>query len=200
MGEKVQEWLLGIVTGEKGRIVWAIVIILFLLAVIVYPYIDANFLYYDRLEKRIDNLQKLISISGNTIENNDALKAEFQGILNEIEDAREKTLINVTTENDSAEDQSTKFLGGSILFFVVGFFMIFQHQKGQKFTFKQFITVNIPASILCAVFGIIMGYIFTLFPTLWSTWINFFLAPVLELFVLWLFFGTSKKTTPANNP
>lgn len=137
MGEKVQEWLLGVITGDKSRIIWAIVIVLFFLAVIVYPYIDANFLYYDRIEKRIDNLQRLIALSGETLEDNDDLRAEYCSILGEIEEARAKTLSSATAAKDSTEEKQLKFIGGALLFAIVGVYMIFQHKKGEKFTIKK---------------------------------------------------------------
>lgn len=46
MGEKILSWFERIVTGEKRRWFFAAVIVAIILGVIVFPYIDANFLYY----------------------------------------------------------------------------------------------------------------------------------------------------------
>ena len=50
--DKLIELLVGVVTGKKSGIFWTVLIFLLIAVVIVYPYIDANFLYYDRIEKR----------------------------------------------------------------------------------------------------------------------------------------------------
>ena len=41
--EKIFDWLVGIASGPKSRTFWAIMIIAFVLTIIVFPYIDANF-------------------------------------------------------------------------------------------------------------------------------------------------------------
>lgn len=53
MGEKILDWFAKIATGEKRRWFFAALIIVAILGIIVFPYIDANFLYYNRIEKRI---------------------------------------------------------------------------------------------------------------------------------------------------
>ena len=59
MGEKILSWFERIVTGEKRRWFFAAVIVAIILGVIVFPYIDANFLYYLFIFPRLD-LQKSI--------------------------------------------------------------------------------------------------------------------------------------------
>lgn len=55
----MNEWIelfTKIITGEKSRYFWVGLIVVAILAIIIFPYVDANILYYDRIEKRIDNL------------------------------------------------------------------------------------------------------------------------------------------------
>lgn len=112
MGEKVLDWLGKILTGPKSRIFWAIVIVALVIGIIVFPYIDANFLYYGRIEKRIDNLTSLVEVSGTSLEENEALYAEYLSILDEMETAREKALSNATNSQDTVHDRRMKFLQG----------------------------------------------------------------------------------------
>ena len=92
MGEKVLDWLGKIITGPKSRFFWAFIIVALVIGIIVFPYIDANFLYYDRIEKRINNLQALVELAGTPLQENEALNAEYESILEEMETAREKAL------------------------------------------------------------------------------------------------------------
>lgn len=64
MGEKIFDLVKSLATGKYSKIFWVILIIIVVLAIIVFPYIDANFLYYSRIEKRIDNLNNLVLLSG----------------------------------------------------------------------------------------------------------------------------------------
>ena len=64
MTDKIAEWIEKLATGKKARIFWAIVIALIVALFILFPFIDANLLFYNRIETRINNLEKLVSISG----------------------------------------------------------------------------------------------------------------------------------------
>ena len=103
--DKLWELLVNVITGRRSRIFWAVVIVLVVFVVIVYPYIDANFLYYDRIEKRIDNLQKLVELTGTPLEENEELNKEYLSIVAEMETAREKALSNATNDQDSKRDK-----------------------------------------------------------------------------------------------
>ena len=191
MGELI-ELLTKIVTGEKSRLFWAILIIVAILAVIVFPYIDANFLYYDRIEKRIDNLKNLVELTGKSLEENEALSKEYEGILEEIEIAREKALSNATKKEDSRHDRLVKFCSGAILWILLAMVMPFAKKKGEKRTVKQFLN-NILAATFCLAIGTFAGYIFIFVPTLGSVEVNAILAPILQLIVLWLIIETPKR-------
>lgn len=71
MGEKVLDWLGKIITGPKSRFFWAFIIVALVIGIIVFPYIDANFLYYDRIEKRINNLKALVELAGTPLQENE---------------------------------------------------------------------------------------------------------------------------------
>ena len=113
MGEKILSWFERIVTGEKRRWFFAAVIVAIILGVIVFPYIDANFLYYNRIEKRIDNLTNLVNLTGVPLEENEMLYEEYLSILEEVKTARENALFGSGKAEDSRTDRMWKFAGGA---------------------------------------------------------------------------------------
>ena len=52
---------------------------------VLFPYIDANFFYYQRINDRIDILQKISEIDTDAIAENPVLATEYEHILSEIE-------------------------------------------------------------------------------------------------------------------
>lgn len=192
MGEKVLEWLHRIITGPQSRIFWAIVIIAIIIAVVVYPYVDANYLYYSRIEKRIDNLQDLVELSGSSIEESEELNAEYQSILDELGVAREKNLSSATFREDTIEELRIKFFTGAGLFYFVALIVLVSKQKTEKWTFKR-IATNFCSMALCLGIGTLIGWIFTMIPTLGTVEINGLLAIVVEIFVVYLIFTKPSK-------
>ena len=71
----VKDIFLNILKDSKNykKIAW-IFIIGILLLVVLYPIIDANFLYYKRVSNRIDILENVSKIDENKINQNDKLK------------------------------------------------------------------------------------------------------------------------------
>lgn len=192
MGEKILSWFEKIVSGEKRRLFFAFLIIVVILGIVVFPYIDANFLYYDRIEKRIDNLSSLVSLSGEPLENNEILHEEYLSILEEMKTARENSLFDGGKVENSKHDLAWKFAGGAILWVVVAIVLAFPKKKGERRPLKQWIN-NIAAVFFCLVIGAILGSIFVYIPTIGSVELNFVLSPVLQIIILWLILDSPKK-------
>ena len=192
MGEKILSWFEKIVSGEKRRLFFAILIIVVLLGIVVFPYIDANFLYYDRIEKRIDNLSSLVSLSGEPLENNEILHEEYLSILEEMKTARENSLFDGGKVENSKHDLAWKFAGGAILWVIVAIVLAFPKKKVERRPLKQWIN-NIAAAFFCLVIGAILGSIFVYIPTIGSVELNFVLSPVLQIIILWLILDSPKK-------
>ena len=53
----------------------------------------------------------------------------YDSILKEIESAQDKSIINITSVNDSKEDKNIKFISGGFLFWVVSIFVLFAKNK-----------------------------------------------------------------------
>lgn len=187
MGDKILVLLEKVITGPKSRFFWALIVVTIIIGIIVFPYIDANFLYYDRIEKRINNLYTLVQLTETSLQENEALNAEYQSILDEMEAAREKALFNATNSKDTEYDYKVKFFAGAGLWYIVGFILLF-NKKNEKISFRKIIT-NIFSTVICLTIGSAIGWLFALVPTLGATWINAILTIVLQVFVLWLLIG-----------
>lgn len=191
MGEKILGWLEKIATGEKRRIFFAVLIVLVILGMIIFPYIDANFLYYSRIEKRIDNLTSMVELTSRPIEQNEILYAEYCSILEEMSGARENSLFGNENVIESRKINFIKFLGGSILWIIVGMVMIFNKKKGERFSFKLLMN-NLLASIVCLIIGGVLGYAFLNVPTIGKGIFNFIFAVVAEIVVICLLVDSPK--------
>lgn len=190
--DKLLELLVGVVTGKKSGIFWTVLIILLIVVVIIYPYIDANFLYYDRIEKRIDNLQKLVELTGEPLFENEDLNKEYLSILNEMEAAREKALSHATSRGDSLHNRRVKFFAGASLWYIVAFAVLFSRKKAEKWSFKKILN-NFCSAILCLGIGSGIGWVFTLIPTLGIVEVNAVFTIIIEIVILWLLIEQPKK-------
>lgn len=200
MGETIFKWLEKVITGPKSRYFWAFAIIALVAGVIVFPYIDANFLYYDRIEKRINNLQDMIELAGGSLEDNESLKAEYNSILEELETAREKALSNATNKVDTPRDRQIKFLAGAVLFYIVAVIVLFSKDRNERLSLKKFLN-NLLAALLCIVIGSGVGWIYTLFPTFVTSELTATLGFVVEVVFLWLVIEQpKKKSTTGEEP
>ncbi len=194
MGEKIFDLISKIATGEKRRVFWATVIVVLIVFIIVFPYIDANFLYYSRMEKRLDNLSKLIEISGETINDSPELDAEYQSILEELTRARERTIFaNITSSEEQGTDFCVKFVSGGFLFGVVGIVGLFTRNKKTKMTFSLFLKNNLTIFLACSLVAVFFAFIFSKIPTLGVVWVNAILSPVVQIVVLYLLMQPKKE-------
>ena len=194
MKEKIFDFVRQLATGEKRRPFFAIVIILFIVLMIVFPYVDANFLYFSRIEKRLDNLGKLVEISGYSINDAPELLDEYQSILSEVSSAREKNIIGGLSKADThGTDYWTKFIGGGFLFALVGIIGLFSKNKGLKMTCSLFLKNNFTIFILCSVMAAIFAFIFAHIPTLGAAWLNAILSPVIQLILVYLLLQPPKN-------
>ena len=185
MGEKIIALLEKMATGKKNRIFWAVVIMLAIISVMAYPRIDASLLFYNRIETRVENLQKLASVSGGTVSEDDALRAEYEDILADMAEARERAEMKEIVEKDSDFERNVKFWSGAFLGSVLAAWaFFFTKNPNGKMTFRFFLTNNVAIALLCIIVAFVSGMICIYIPTLWTVWLNAFLAPILQ-FIFW---------------
>lgn len=195
--EKILGWIEKLATGKKSRVFWAFVLVLAFIVVMAYPYIDANFLCYDRIEKRLSNLEKLVSISGQTIYENEALNAEYNSILTEVEDSQAKHITLYASNKESKFDYWVKVIGAGALWFIVAFVSLFSKDNNKKLTLKIIFKKNIWIFFFCMFIGLLLGWLLAKIPVIITPWINAIVYIVAEIMVLYLLM-TPKKSQKAN--
>ena len=192
MGERSFDLLKGLATGNKSKKFWGALIVIFIIVLIVFPYLDANFFYYNRIEKRIDNLTSIVELNDDKIHKNQGLLLEYESIIREINDANQKSLNTFNNSTDNEFDFWAKAISGGLLFAIVGIIGLFK-KNNTKMTFSVFFKNNFLIFIVCSLFAVILSFIFSKIPTLGNVWVNVIAAPIVELIIIYLFTKSNNK-------
>ena len=163
------------------------------LTLILYPYIDANILVYGRIEKRIEILDKVTKLDTKVISSNAFMQQEYESILKELGEARDKFITNIANTNDTSEDKKIKFISGGILFWIVSFFVLFSKNRNTSSKLKKVFN-NIVSTALCVGFGYVLAVVGRSIPTFFNVWINVIAFPVVQIVIVALLvYGTKDK-------
>ena len=195
MPDKIAEWIEKLATGKKARVFWAVVIAILIIFIIAFPFIDANLFFYHRVETRIDNLEKLVTISGVTVTDEPALYAEYQDILQDMGTARDNAVLNLSFDGLVRTDTKIKFWSGCIIGIMLMLAGLFGKKPAGIGRFRYFIANRIPTIFIGGLIGLVFGYLFTYIPTLGSPWVNAIIGPVVQFVFLDLLLSTPKKKT-----
>ena len=182
-----------IATGKKAKLFWAVILVAFILFLVLYPYIDANFLIYNRIHKRIEILEKLTDLDTTKISTNANLQSEYDSILTEIVSAQNKSFGSITNNVDTSTNQNIKFVSGGILFWFISIILLFSKNNQDGF-FKKIFNKFL-STILCVAIGYILALIGKNIPTFINVWINAILFPIIQI----TFFGLLVYGTQGNN-
>lgn len=162
----------------KNPKLYAMLVILIIITAIIFPYIDANFFLYNRIEKRVDILQSLSDIDTGKVAQFPALQEEYDAILSEMEKQRELSILGTISPEQNVNNISLfKFLSGAALAWIIALFVPFMN------TFKDKKS-KVLAFLLIMVFGGILGGVGFIIPTIFNPWINYVGYPILQLIVL----------------
>lgn len=183
MVEKVFDIIKDNLKNPKLYIALLTIIVVILL---LFPYIDANFFYYNRVEKRIDILKAISDIETEKVENNSILKAEYENILEEISKQKEGSVGSVFITNNTSRVCRYKFLTGAILAWLVGVLCLFI--KMDK------VSQRIVGGLFFAILGCLLGYISTLIPTIIEPKCNYILMPILQLVLFGVLVTNNKNS------
>lgn len=85
--------------GMNKRKLGIIVIILFVFILILFPFIDTNFFYANRIKNRINILQEITQLDMNKINENEKLLNEYESILNEINESDNNYINKILNNN-----------------------------------------------------------------------------------------------------
>lgn len=180
-----------VINEKKGFkvIAWSFVILI-IIAIIFYPIIDANFLYFNRTNKRIEIIQKIISIDEQDIKRDKRIEDEYNSILDDMNNQRDNYISNIFQKENNKGKNIAKFLAGSWLFILVGIIMPFTKDKknGKRLTLN-----NIMAGILCLVIAGIIGFICIKIPNIINFSVNIVLYLIVIIFLTYTIATSGKK-------
>lgn len=172
---------------KKPRL-WIGIVMVVLCFVLLFPYIDSNFFYFPRIEKRIDVLEKVMDLDEAKINSSQAYKNEYQSILQEIEQQNERSVNSVMNrvtvfENSIITSEKgngwIKFFSGAGLCLLVTicipFMDTFEKQSDKIFTF-----------LLLFAISIFMGVIFRIIPVIFTPMVNYIGVPLLQIIIVLL--------------
>ena len=173
--ELIVSWIQQNFKNPKLYAIFAAVIVVIAL---VFPYIDANFFFYNRIEKRVNILHSLSGIDMGKVSQYPALQEEYDAIISEIEKQRELSISNVISmEQTTSNIPLFKFLSGGALAWIitlcVPFMNTFKDKKTKVITFFSL-----------ALIGGILGGVAYIIPTIFNPWVNYIACPVLQLIIL----------------
>ncbi len=180
------------VVNEKKSfklIAWTF-IILMILAIIFYPIIDANFLYYNRTNKRIEIIQKIVSIDEKDIKRDSRIEEEYNSILSDMNTQSNNYISNIFQRETNKGRNISKFISGSWLFIIIGLIMPFTLDKNKG---KRFTVNNIMSGILCIAIGGIIGFVCYKIPNIINFVVNMILYQIILIFLAYTIATSSKK-------
>ena len=168
----------------------AVILMIIILGLILFPYFDANFLVFDRIAKRIDNLDKISKIDLVVINQNPLLLNEYENIMSEINNIQTHSIAMVITQSNDPSVYNIKFASGGIVFWLLAVFYLVSKSTAET---------SFPNKIFGIVFLLILGwcfaYIATLIPTFGNIWVNTLLFPIILITIMGLLvYGFQEKS------
>ena len=108
-----------------------IVIVVFVSVLILFPFIDTNFFYSNRIKNRIEILQKITELDMDKINQNENLMKEYNSIVKEITES-DNNYINKVLNNNENDNTIGKFISGGTLWWLLGIVVLFFYNKFNK--------------------------------------------------------------------
>ncbi|MBQ6323444.1 MAG: hypothetical protein IJI22_01280 [Bacilli bacterium] len=161
------------------------VIIAFVSILILFPFIDTNFFYANRIKSRIDILQKITELDMDKINQDKNLAKEYERIVKEINES-DSNYINKVLNNNKNAHTIGKFISGGILWWLLGIIVLFFYNVFNKEDNKKGKNwgTRIAGFILCAIIGGLIGLICSIIPTIFNIWVNYIIIPILVLVLM----------------
>ena len=181
--------------GMNKRKLGVIVIVLFVFILILFPFIDTNFFYANRIKNRINILQEITELDMNKINENEKLLNEYESILDEINES-DNNYINKVLNNNKNDHSLGKFISGGLLSWILAIIMLFFYNTFNKEnTDSKNWGTRIGGFVICAIIGGLIGLICSIIPTIFNIWVNYLIIPiiVLILMILLLYKSTSSN-------
>ena len=163
-------------TNLKNPKLYVFLLILIIVILLLFPYIDANFFYYKRVNDRVEILTKVSMVDMDKITDNTILMSEYKNILEEIEKQSNGSLGSVFIKETDKTVSLIKFITGGVLFWVFAFLCFF---------IKGFngVGLRVLGFFLLIGLGYLFGRISMAMPTIMHPEINYIGFP-LAIFVI----------------
>lgn len=186
----MKEIILNILKDTKNykKIAWVFILAILLL-IVLYPIIDANFLYYKRVSNRIEILDKINNIEIEKIEENEKLKQEYDSILNEISEKENNYLNNILIKETSSRNNVIKFISSSWMFIIVGLILPFTKDKAKG---KRTLN-NVLGGLLCLGIAWLFGFIGYKIPTIINIVVNIILYQIIMIYLAYTIATSGNK-------
>lgn len=176
---------------NKKILVW-IFIIFILGGLILYPIIDANFLYYGRINKRIEILKNITTLDQNKIEENQNLKQEYESILIDMSSQRDKYMDKIIRVESSSKENLIKGIASSWIFLILFIIIPFiKDKKTQKILSKN----NILGAVVCLGISIFLMYISKYIPIVINVMCTCIIIEIIIFYLIYTIasFGNKKE-------
>lgn len=176
---------------------WLFIAIVLFITVLIIPYIDSNFFYFSRMEKRINVLEKVMALDEEKINSNQAYIDEYQRILQEMEQQGERSinsLMNkfiiqmnyITSMGNGEGNRALKFLSGAFWLLLITVCVPFMN------TFKKR-SDKLIAFVLLLIMSGIIGWVFSMVPVIISPMVNYIGVPLLQIIAVIIIVVKSSK-------
>lgn len=165
---------------------YIVLLLLVFVLLLLFPYIDANIFYYDRVEKRVTILKEISEIDPEALKNDPILESEYQSILSEISKQKDGSIGSIFVTNSTQEVKDYKFLTGAALSWLIAILCIFIKMESPLHKIVGF--------MVFAVIGGALGYLAELIPTIIDPMCNYILIPVIELVIFCMLITSSPSS------
>lgn len=197
VGKLIEELLEVFKKNYKRPRLWICLGLIIFCFVLLFPYIDSNFLYFSRMEKRISILERVMELDQEKINSNPAYQNEYQSILKEMEQQSERTINSVMNRMsnyinnlmETGKEQGNrwiKFFTGAIWFIIVTVCIPFMN------TFKKR-SDKVLAFVLMLIISFLAGWIFSIIPIIVTPMFNYIGIPIMQIILLIVIVNKSKK-------
>lgn len=183
MVEKVFELVKANLKNPK---LYVVLFVLIVVALILFPYIDANYFYYNRVEKRINILYKVNELDMEKISQNKVLLEEYNSILDEISKQKDGSLGSVFITKNPVEVNRGKFISGGSISWLLAVVCLFI-----KFDKKRDKLIGV---ILFLLIGSALGFVSMILPTVFAPMCNYIAMPLLQLVLVGMLATGSSKS------
>lgn len=161
-------------------------LVVLLVTLVLLPYIDANFFYYDRVDNRIDILSKVVDIDVEKIKDNEILHKEYTSILSEIEKQSSGSVGSIIVKESNKTVNTIKFITGGVILWLIAIMCIFIKNFGS-------LGARVLGFVVFVVLGCLLGFAAKAIPTILNPWVNYIGVPLLITIVVALLCTGGKK-------